>query len=150
MDLFVGMNSAYGTVHPQTGNHWIVKSPVSKQVIHEHLSGKKLFASFLLNRDKTKAVAVDFDTGNKFDPFDFYAAAKRHGLPSYIETSRQKGFHVWCFMDRPVPASKARRAARGILNEIDRSEGVEIFLNKIVSIVVGSMVTRSTLRFLVR
>ena len=127
MDLFVGIDSAYGTVHPKTGNHWIVKSKVSEQVIHEHLSGTRLFASFLLKVDKTKAIAVDFDTGNKFDPFDFYAAAKRHGISSYIETSKQKGFHVWCFMEKPVPASKARRAVRGILSEIGRDEGVEIF-----------------------
>ena len=126
-DLFVGLDSAYGTVNPVTGKHRIVKSPVTERVIADHLAGKNLFATFLLEKDKTKAVVVDFDTGNKIDPFEFYSAVNWFGLPAYIEISRQKGFHVWCFFENPVPAVIARRAFRGILQKIGRSEGIEIF-----------------------
>ena len=127
IELFCGLKTAYGTENRATGKHWIAKTPVTEQVIADHLLGNKLFASFLLNKNKTKALVVDIDTGMKLDAFEFYEASRRHGLQSYIETSRAKGFHVWWFMERPISAAKARRAAKGILAEIERYANIEIF-----------------------
>lgn len=62
-----------------------------------------------------------------------------HGLPAFLEKSGGgHGWHVWCFFEKPISASKARRLARlmipdGILlangdeADAEQGHGVEIF-----------------------
>ncbi|MFH1680632.1 MAG: hypothetical protein ABIH26_08315 [Candidatus Eisenbacteria bacterium] len=62
-----------------------------------------------------------------------------HSLPAFLEKSGGgHGWHVWCFVEAPIPASKARRLARAMIPEgillangdeadVDQGRGVEIF-----------------------
>jgi len=124
---FVGSDRAYGTYDPETGRAWQVKAPVTERVLLDHVLGRKPFATYLLERDRTRALAVDFDDLDPRLPLEFVAAAGHYQIPSYIERSKSKGFHVWIlFKAEGVMASKARLVAQHILDEIEHP-GIEIF-----------------------
>jgi len=73
----------------------------------------------------TRWLCLDFDGGPDHadrlaDPT--YAAAVvwanfgAAGLPTYLERSGGgHGWHLWCFLDQPIPAAKARRLAMALL-----------------------------------
>ena len=56
------------------------------------------------------------------------AAARRYGIPAYVERSKSKGFHVWtCFREENgVSAAKARLVTRHLLEEIEEPD-TEVF-----------------------
>jgi len=89
--------------------------------------GRKPYGVYLLVKDRTSAVVVDFDTEDRFAVTDFITRAKHYGIFAYIERSKQKGYHVWIFFEAGlVLALKARLVAHFILEEIDRPD-TEIF-----------------------
>jgi len=125
--FFTGLTHAYGTYDLKTGHSYVVKKPVTSRVYFEHLKGLQPYGVYLLEGDRTRAVAVDFDIDDANLPLDFVAAAKHYSLPAYIERSKSKGYHVWIFFDQEgVPASKARMVVSHILEEIE-AEGTEVF-----------------------
>jgi hypothetical protein len=125
--FFTGLTNVFGTFDPATGQSWQVKKPVTNDTILAHLKGKRPYGVYLLNGDRTTAVAADFDDLSALPPFEFVKAAKHYGLPAYIETSKSKGFHVWIFFRKEgVKASKARLVVKYILEEIEYPE-TEIF-----------------------
>ena len=118
--LFSGLQHAYGTYHPQTKSVWVVKKPVTNQVIRDHLTGKQPYGVFLLFKHWTKASVVDFDIQDTSLPIAFVNRAKHYGLPAYIECSKSKGYHVWWFCQEPgVMARKSKRVIQHILQEIE-------------------------------
>lgn len=126
-DLFTGLTNVYGTYNPSSGRSLQVKAPVDHKVIHAHLTGRQPYGVYLLVRDRTQAIAIDFDTKNQVPPMEFVARAKHYGISAYIERSKSKGHHVWIFFDeKGVLALKARLVALHILDEIGESE-TEIF-----------------------
>jgi len=124
---FSGLEQVYGTYDPATGHVWQVKQPVDDGVIRAHLEGRQPYGVYLLVQDRTRALAVDFDTPDLEGPMAFVAAAQIYGIPSYIERSKSKGYHVWIFCESDgLLASKGRRVVRHILEEI-RQPNVEVF-----------------------
>ena len=118
--LFTGRTDVYGTYDPATGRSWQVKKPVTDKTILSHLKGIQPYGAYLLNGCTTKAIAVDFDTQDPFPPFEFQNTARHYQLPTYIETSKSKGFHVWIFFNgNGVLAAKARLVVKHILDEIE-------------------------------
>ena len=82
---------------------------------------------YLLSKDKTRAIAVDFDTKDRTPPTEFVARAKHYDLSTYIEHSKSKGYHVWIFFDKQgVIARKARIVVQHILEETEQPQ-TEIF-----------------------
>ena len=78
-------------------------------------------------KNKTRAIAVDFDTQDRLPPWEFVAQAKHYGLSSYIERSKSKGYHVWIFFEEVgVSAAKARFVVHHILHDIEQPN-TEIF-----------------------
>ena len=125
--LFSGRTDVCGTCDPHSGRSWVVKEPVTDKVILDHLTGRKPLGVFLLVKNKTRAIAVDFDTKNKIPPMEFVAQAKHYGFSSYIERSKSKGYHVWIFFDeKGILAFKARLVVRYILDDIEQPD-TEIF-----------------------
>ena len=125
--LFMGLRNVYGTYDVETGRVRQVKKPVTVQVLHNHLSGRRPYGVYPLVGDKTGALAVDFDDDDLSVPVAFVARAKRYELPVYIETSKSKGYHVWIFFERGgVSARKARLVARRILADMGRLQ-TEVF-----------------------
>ena len=126
-ECFTGMVDVYGTYDPQRGNVRQVKQPVTDQVILRHINGQRPYGVYLLVQNRTRALAVDFDENDLTPPMEFLATAKNYGVPTYIESSKSKGFHVWMFFKgEGVLAAKARLIAQCILQEIGKAD-TEIF-----------------------
>lgn len=124
---FLGLSSVYGTYDPNTGRAWQVKEPVTNDVILSHLKGERPYGVYLLDGDRIRAIAADFDDADPFPPVELLNAAEHYELPAYIESSKSKGFHVWIFFDhKGVKASKARVVIKNILEEIEYPQ-TEIF-----------------------
>jgi hypothetical protein len=125
--FFTGLTNAYGTYDLETGQARQVKSGVTDKVLMAHLTGKQPYGVYLLFKDKTRAIAVDFDTKDLLPPIEFLERAKHYGLSAYPETSKSKGHHVWIFFsEKGVVARKARVVVQNILNEVEHPQ-TEIF-----------------------
>ena len=126
-NLFFGLPDVYGTYDPATGRSWQVKKAVTNDTILAHFKGKHPYGVYLLDGDRTRAIAVDFDNNDPFPPIEFINAARHYHLPAHIETSKSKGFHVWIFFNsKGVKAFKARLVVKNILEEIEYPK-TEIF-----------------------
>jgi len=123
---FTGLTDVYGCQDLDSGKIFQVKMPVTDELILAHLRGQKRYGVYLLVDRRTRAVVVDFDTPDTWWPKEFVSCAKKYRIPSYIESSKSKGHHVWIFGDPWVTAAKARCVVRHILGEIDASE-TEVF-----------------------
>ena len=93
-ELFTGLTNVYGTYDPDTGRASQIKSQVYSRVLVDHLTGRKSYGVYLLDKDRTRAVALDFDMENRLPPFEFVNCAKHYGIYGYIERSKSKG-HAW-------------------------------------------------------
>jgi len=124
---FSGLFEVYGTYDSVSGRSRQVKAPVTDRVLFDHLMGKKPYGVYLLVKNRTRAIAVDFDTKDRTAPSDFVTRATHYGLFAYIERSKSKGYHVWIFFDEQgVLAQKARLVVQHILEEIEHPQ-TEIF-----------------------
>ena len=102
---------------------------------------------------------MDFDQEDLTPPMEFLAVAKNHGLTTYIERSKSKGYHVWVFFEEAgVLAAKARRVALHILHQIgmpgtevfpkqDRLDGPDSYGNFINAPLFGALVPRGRTLF---
>ena len=125
--FFTGLPHVYGTYDTLTGRVRQVKEIVTDEVILAHLQGKQPYGVYLLVRDRTRAIAADFDTDDLWGPMEFVSAARAYDISAYIERSKSKGHHVWMFLDEAgVPAVKARLVVRHLLAEIGRPN-TEVF-----------------------
>ena len=126
-DMFTGLTNAYGTYNSDSGRACQVKEKVTDKVFLNHLKGQKPYGVYLLVKDRTRAIAADFDTKTRLTPMEFVNAAKHYGISAYIEISKSKGHHVWIFFEKHgVLASKARMVVRHILVEMDALD-TEVF-----------------------
>ena len=125
--FFTGRTDVYGTYDPKTGRAYQVKQPVTDQVLLSHLKGKRPYGVYLLEADRVRAAAVDFDDNDPAAPLAFVASATGYSIPAHIERSKSKGFHVWLlFAEEGVTAAKARLVIQHILAEIGKPN-VEVF-----------------------
>jgi hypothetical protein len=126
-EFFTGLTNAYGTYDPTSGSARQVKGPVTDKVLLEHLKGQKPYGVYLLVKDRTRAIAVDFDTRSQLAPMEFVARAKHYGISAYIERSKSKGYHAWIFLEEEgVLSRKARLVVHHILDEIEAPD-TEVF-----------------------
>ena len=124
---FTGLTNVYGTYDPASGKSYQIKAPVTRNVLLAHLQGKRSYGVYLLVKERTRALAADFDTDDPLVVLEFVAAAKHYGIPAYVERSKSKGYHAWIFFEKSgVLAAKARTVAKHLLDEIERP-GTEIF-----------------------
>lgn len=123
---FSGLNHVYGSYDPNTGRAFQVKRPVTEAVVFAHLRGQQPYGVYLLMEDRTRAIAVDFDSNDAQPVLEFARRTSQVGLTTYIERSKRKGYHAWLFASETVPARKARTAVRSILIDMGQHE-VEIF-----------------------
>ncbi len=116
---FSGLDHVYGTYDPATGRARQVKEPVTDWVILRHLTGQRPFGVYLLVQDRTRALAVDFDSEDHGPPRALVSVAGELGIQAYIERSKSKGYHAWAFFEKSgVLAAHARRVAQLILDRI--------------------------------
>jgi len=126
-NLFTGLLHTYGTYNPLSGRARQVKAPVTDRVFLDHLTGRQPYGVYLLIKDRTRAIAVDFDSENRLTVADFVGRAKHYGISAYVERSKSKGYHAWIFFEEQgVLAKKARLVMYHLIDEIGKPE-VEIF-----------------------
>ncbi len=104
--LFTGLPDAYGTYDPVSGRARQVKASVTDKVLLDHLLGHMPYGVYLLVKDRTRAIAVDFDSDNRLTVSEFAGRAKHCSIPAYIERSKSKGYHAWIFFEEAVLAKK--------------------------------------------
>ena len=130
-NLFSGVLDAYGTYNPVSGDSWQVKAPVTDKVLLDHLTGRHPYGVYLLIEDRTRALALDFNSENRLMVVEFVGPAKRYGISVYVERSKSKGYHAWIFFEEQgVLARKARLVVNHLLDEIEKPAGepeIEIF-----------------------
>lgn len=108
-DLFAGRTDAWGS---DTGG--CVKEPLQLRHFVEHLLGTRGIGVYpLMDGNHVWWGCVDFDEGD--EPSWVHArnvqmVAEKLGLVTWIERSRSKGYHVWCFAEEPVHAVDMRLA----------------------------------------
>jgi len=125
--LFTGLKNVYGTYDSQTGKVRQAKEMVTEKVIADHLMGKQSYGVYLLVNNRTKAIAVDFDTHELQIPAQFIEIAQEYDIPVYMERSKSKGYHVWIFFEEGgVLAAKARLVVNHILAGIGQPN-TEVF-----------------------
>lgn len=125
--IFRGLETAYGSYDINSGKYYHCKEKVNDKVIYNHLKGLKPYGIYPLVGPITYFGVVDFDTQNPEGPINFVGAAKHYELPTYLEKSKSKGYHVWMFFEKDgILAKKVRAIIRFILDEIDCKD-VEIF-----------------------
>ena len=119
-NLFTGLPHTFGTYDPVTGRARQVKAPVTDRVFLDHLTGRQPYGVYLLVKDRTRAIAVDFDSENRLTVADFVGRAKHYGISAYVERSKSKGYHAWIFFEEAgVLAKKARLVVHHLLCEIN-------------------------------
>lgn len=108
MNLFHGRKDAYGS---EEGG--CVKQPVTQELFMRHFRGEEPIGIYpmFLNKGEWECSwgcsDIDIeDYGMAVDLSDALAAA---GVHAHIERSRSKGYHVWVFTYKTVPAKDMRR-----------------------------------------
>lgn len=94
-------------------------SPLSDQVIYEHLAGKRTIGVYpLLADDSCHFLAADFDEAEwREDAKAFCQSCHELGVPVALEVSRSgNGAHAWVFISGSVSARDARRLGTAIIS----------------------------------
>ena len=94
--------------------------PLTDEVVHQHLTGKKTVGVYPLLADETCwLLASDFDKKTwREDSLAFIATCHGAGVPAYLERSRSgNGGHVWIFFNSPIPAPLARKMGCSLLTQ---------------------------------
>lgn len=95
-------------------------SPLTDQVLFEHLSGKKSIGIYPMYEDETCSFLVfDFDKQNwQEDVLAFHHVCKSLNVPVHIERLRSgNGAHIWLFFDENIPAALARKLGMAVLSK---------------------------------
>jgi len=111
-ELFVGRTDAYGY-----GN-MCIKQKLTDEAYKDHILGHDRIGIYpIIKGSLVKWCAVDIDE-NSFDKvLNVYNELKSLGLSPYLERSKSKGFHIWCWFDEWVDAVKPRLVTEMILSK---------------------------------
>lgn len=129
--LFWGQTNAYFNL----GKMSTVWKPLTVDVFLAHLKGELELGVYCTNdQNLSYWGCVDFDAPEKTkqqDSLAYQAALQlrskyaEYGIQAWIERSRNKGYHVWVFPDRPMPARHLRQCQLSLLSELGMS-GIEV------------------------
>ncbi|NQU83560.1 MAG: DEAD/DEAH box helicase family protein [Parcubacteria group bacterium] len=95
-------------------------SPLTEDIIEQHLLGNKIVGVYPLLTDNTSwFVVADFDTPNCLPLITkLIEVCRKYKIETYIERSRSgNGFHAWWFLEGIYPACKSRKIFLHLLKE---------------------------------
>lgn len=84
-----------------------------RQAMHSHLYGRMGIGVYPIQDDEVLWGCVDFDDGeiaSQEHAYNLTVVLAEYEITAWIERSRSKGYHVWCFAPEWVPAKLMRRA----------------------------------------
>lgn len=120
------VTSYYASLFPARSDvysHWTaagwrpVREPLTGEIVLAGLTGTgPSISGYMIAPGSTSHVlAYDFDTDDGLSQaFQLALFMQSEGLPAYVESSR-RGAHLWCILDRVLPAISIRAAARALL-----------------------------------
>ena len=113
-DLFKGRTDVYGI------NQFCLKEEPTSKIYSGHLSGVKRIGIYpILQDNTTNWLAIDIDDGDFDKALRFKKRSAHYDMHSYIERSKSKGYHVWTFFEKPIPAVDARLIAEFLSEEAE-------------------------------
>jgi len=111
---------AVGRLRAKKGGSWYepVDEPLSESLLESHLSGEAVLGSYPVQQDNTvKWLGWDIDDAEDLkrarDVAERILSRVSH-LPVAVEFSGGKGYHIFLFLDEPMPASKAKEISDAV------------------------------------
>ncbi len=126
-----GCRIARGKSKPCTGCPAFVPVPMSESLLKQHIAGKRILGTYtILPNETAKFIAFDLDRKKDTDPDpvptvrEITEVCNVAEIPCYVLKSKSgKGFHVYIFLETPIPAWQARLVGCGILDEAGIKSG---------------------------
>lgn len=111
---------SYAIQLPDKKGYKAIRKPLSNDVLLKHVRGLETVGCYLVHEQLTSSAVIDVDS--EIDLRETLKIAVRIqkrfkvlGLPSSLEFSGRRGFHLWFFAERPIPASVWREALAYVL-----------------------------------
>jgi len=105
-----------------------IKQPLTSGVILRHLEGRHRLSIYPLLPDNTTFfAAVDINETDLQKIQAYLDVAHTYEVPTYVEVSKSRGYHLWTFFTEPIPAVAARELIKRILRDTDLPEAIKIF-----------------------
>jgi|GEM_PF-2115768 len=121
--IFRGRDDVYGF-----GEGLRIKQPLTSGVILRHLEGRHRLSIYPLLPDNTTFfAAVDINETDLQKIQAYLDVAHTYEVPTYVEVSKSRGYHLWTFFTEPIPAVAARELIKRILRDTDLPEAIKIF-----------------------
>jgi len=139
LSLFAGRASGYAEeIQTDDGRRVLlyIDAPLDADAVRQHLGAERTLAIYPCREEATvTACVVDVDIGKRSlllhppgspdfdrllqaaraDALALASALRAHGVPSYVEWTGRRGYHVWVFLEEPVPVGAARQALQALL-----------------------------------
>lgn len=110
--FFAGRRDVYALQEP-TGNYFPRWQSLTRGILVRHCKGELTVGVYLIREDNTVTFgALDFDakTPRAQEAVLFAKRWLAHfNVPSHIEFSGMKGYHLWLILNNAVPAAKVKR-----------------------------------------
>lgn len=121
--IFVNRKDVFAR-QQNSGAYFPVRRPITIKDIEKHLKGEHTLGLYCLNHGNTvKWACVDIDAHDitatelrrsREDAYFIYHIFE--GFDRMLENSGRRGYHVWIFFPKPVPAEYAQRLVKAKLN----------------------------------
>lgn len=105
----------------ESGAYFPNKRPITIDDIKEHLNGEKTIGLYCLDTDNTvKWACIDLDGADlhRLETEAYYIYSQFPEFSRILEESGKKGYHVWIFFNKRVPALYAQKLVTARLNSI--------------------------------
>ena len=112
-ELFSGRDNAYGL------NNFCLKQKITEEIYQKHIDGIQRMGIYpIYDKEIVKWIAIDLDEDNFEKALSIKEKLDELRLNIYIERSKSKGYHIWCFFNKPIEAVKPRLVFENILNDM--------------------------------
>lgn len=129
--LFRGRQDVYA-LQQADGSYRPVRAAITTEVIGRHLNGEITIGVYLVTPtvDTCSMAVIDVDQRSKAMAIGLVQACAKIGLTAeeiLLESSGNKGFHLWVFFEEPLPARDAMRIGMAVSGQAGLLGKVEVF-----------------------